>query len=289
MATFCITGKTKTFTPMAGTDNAVLCGMSHDKITAKDGLQQAAVSGKGVLATQTNDHVMSFLQNHGVKTAYIGQGLEPNSFLVRNCTMLPIEVVVRRNVPEGSSYIKRHPKTNPGMRFEELVVEFYLKTTDGKFGDIDIGLGDPILYRNASEGGFVYADQTADQSQATRHVLELDPQQAQLWISHLDDMEKRALEIFRLLELGWAFLGGVLDDIKFEFGLIKDKLLLSDVVDCDSWRVMWNGHKLSKQPFRDDPEALAEIASVYEIAAALTMRLMRLDLGEDAGLDPLSE
>ena len=83
--------------------------------------------------------------------------------------------------------------------------------------------------------------------------------------------------------------GGKLDDFKVEFGLIDGKLYLADVVDCDSWRVMWQDMKLSKQVFRDDAEALRQTAVVYTVAASLTERFLYMDLGDCCGENPMKK
>ena len=67
-------------------------------------------------------------------------------------------------------------------------------------------------------------------------------------------------------------LGGELYDFKLEFGLLpSNTIVLADVVDCDSWRVKWEGVQLSKQGYRDGDE-LSRVLGVYRLAASLTDR-----------------
>ena len=41
------------------------------------------------------------------------------------------------------------------------------------------------------------------------------------------------------------------------------------VVDCDSWRVIWNDIQLSKQPYREGCD-VNELLEIYSLAATLT-------------------
>jgi len=90
--------------------------------------------------------------------AYIDQ-ISPTEFLAEKCTMIPLEVVARRFAV--GSYLKRHPELSTGKnkmphRFHQLVIEFFLKTTNGKLiipehGTILEGL-DP---KNGEEDPFI--------------------------------------------------------------------------------------------------------------------------------------
>ena len=87
------------------------------------------------------------------------------------------------------------------------------------------------------------------------------------------------LPAFEAIEESWLGIptsdGPVqLVDIKFELGFrSKDNLLvLSDVVDNDSWRI-WPGgnpkNQLDKQSFRDG-EDLSNVANKYQLVTELT-------------------
>ena len=84
---------------------------------------------------------------------------------------------------------------------------------------------------------------------------------------------------FEAIEKNWKKVSTVdgpihLVDIKFELGFrSKDNLLvLSDVVDNDSWRI-WPGgnpsNQLDKQSFRDG-EDLSNVANKYQLVTELT-------------------
>ena len=90
---------------------------------------------------------------------------------------------------------------------------------------------------------------------------------------------------FEAIEKNWKKVSTVdgpihLVDIKFElgwrvFGHPKDSLLvLSDVVDNDSWRIWPGGNskkQLDKQSFRDG-EDLSNVANKYQLVTELTSK-----------------
>src|SRR5205823_4709170 len=66
--------------------------------------------------------------------------------------------------------------------------------------------------------------------------------------------------------------GGTLVDLKVEFGFDKNRrLLLADVIDNDSWRVLESGSYIDKQVYRDGG-ALDDVAAKYARVAAITDR-----------------
>lgn len=82
--------------------------------------------------------------------------------------------------------------------------------------------------------------------------------------------------VFTILEESWKKLGGRLIDFKLEFGRSPDgTIVVADVIDCDSWRVMWEGIQLSKQPYREGAD-LGKMIEIYRIAAARTDRMVTM-------------
>src|SRR5439155_3811733 len=61
-------------------------------------------------------------------------------------------------------------------------------------------------------------------------------------------------------------------DLKVEFGFdAKERPLLADVIDNDSWRVIENGSYIDKQVYRDGG-ALDDVAQMYRRVADITSR-----------------
>ena len=83
-------------------------------------------------------------------------------------------------------------------------------------------------------------------------------------------IEEMARKTFLVIEGAWAQLGLRLMDLKIEFGIDPNgKLLVSDVIDNDSWRLRTSDwQELSKQLFRDNAE-MRDIADKYALVADL--------------------
>lgn len=241
-------GKTKII--YAHPDSPDLIYIVHkDGLTAGDGTRRNTLEGKGKLACKTTSNVFALLEREGVPTHYINQVAE-NVNIVRCCTMIPLEVVMRRIA--AGSYVRRNPATPEGTRFEPVLVEFFLK---------DDALHDPLLTEV----------EIVERGIATTEEIET--------------LRETSRRVFHILEDAWAKLGVALVDCKIEFGrsTADGQLLVADVIDNDSWRIWPGGQKermLDKQIYRDMPEVTAEgLANVldkYAQVAALTDRFVQL-------------
>ena len=86
------------------------------------------------------------------------------------------------------------------------------------------------------------------------------------------DMARIARQAFLVLEKAWQLEGGRLVDLKVEFGFdSKGNLLLADVIDNNSWRVLEGGAYVDKQVYRDGG-ALDDVAAKYRHVADVTSR-----------------
>jgi phosphoribosylcarboxyaminoimidazole (NCAIR) mutase len=85
-------------------------------------------------------------------------------------------------------------------------------------------------------------------------------------------MRRIARQAFLVLERAWQLQGGTLADFKVEFGYdTKHRLLLADVIDNDSWRVLEGGSYIDKQVYREGG-ALDDVAAKYRRVADITSR-----------------
>src|SRR5262249_23604543 len=86
------------------------------------------------------------------------------------------------------------------------------------------------------------------------------------------EMQRIARRTFLALEKAWQLQGGTLVDLKVEFGFdSKGRLLLADVIDNDSWRVLEDGAYIDKQVYRDGG-ALDDVVAKYRRVAEITGR-----------------
>lgn len=265
-----IEGKTKIVTPLwEGADVGLVT--TKDDITAGDGAKHDVMSGKAKLATRTTCNVFEYLRSKKVPVAYIGRD-GPTTFLTRICKMIPVEVVVRR-IAFGS-YCKRHTDVAPETVLDGPVVEFFYKTTGRRIGDQELPCDDPLLLWNPAYHRYdlYLPDKPAAEGYIGRlEIPHFDRQELQ---RHLGACTAIAADVSMYLYGAWRRLGGTLYDFKLEFGVLPDgSIALADVVDCDSWRVKWEGIQLSKQGYRDGDD-LERVLGVYRLAASLTDRLV---------------
>ncbi len=265
-------GKTKVvFGVIDRPDLAML--VSKDDITAGDGAKHDVLDGKGNFANQTTCNVFRLLSACGLPVAFIGQN-GPNSFVATLCKMLPYEVVVRREA--HGSYNKRNPHIPKGHVFPKLVVEFFLKTSGRKWKTHELPCDDPLMSfdRDGATGVRLYNPAKPIHGQEPFLVLHTGEvfTASEEW-RRFGEMARIAVQAFLVLEKAWQLLRGKLVDFKVEFGLDrKGKLLLADVVDNDSWRVLDDeGTHLDKQTYRDGDE-LGSVFAKYRQVAEVTNR-----------------
>jgi phosphoribosylaminoimidazole carboxylase / phosphoribosylaminoimidazole-succinocarboxamide synthase len=267
-AALVIEGKTKKIYRINGSSDLVAV-ISKDDITAGDGAKHDVIPDKGRFANQTTCNVFRLLKACGLPVAFEEQD-SPNSFIAPPCTMLPYEVVIRREA--HGSYLKRTPHFAKGQLFPKLIVEFFLKTKDKNWKGKPLVADDPLMLYQ--EGGqhiqlFNPAKPILGQEPflvlPTADVFGRDDE----W-KFFAEMRRLARQAFLVLEKCWALEGGRLVDFKVEFGFDpKGRLLLADVIDNDSWRVIADGGYIDKQVYREGG-ALDDVAVKYRRVAEIT-------------------
>ncbi len=263
-----IEGKTKKVYKINGGSDLVAV-ISKDDITAGDGAKHDVIPDKGRIATATTSNVFRLLKACGLPVAFIEQDSE-TSFVAPNCTMLPYEVVVRREA--HGSYLKRNPHLAKGQLFPQSLIEFYLKTKDKNWNGKPLVADDPFMqFTDDGKEIRLYNPAKPLTGQepflvlATSEVFSRDDE-AKLF----PEMRRVARQAFLALEKAWQLEGGTLVDLKVEFGFdAKGNLLLADVVDNDSWRVLEGGTYIDKQVYRDGG-ALEDVAAKYRRVADIT-------------------
>ena len=263
-------GKTKRILQLADSKDLVTL-VAKDDITAGDGAKHDVIPEKGLLANRTTCNVFRLLKACGVPVAFEEQDC-PTSFIAPGCTMLPYEVVTRREA--HGSYLKRHPHIAKGQLFPQLLVEFYLKTKDKDWKGKPLVADDPLM--DFTDGG--------SQIRLLNPAKPVIGQEPFLILPASDvlasndewkifpEMRRIARQVFLVLEKAWQLQGGTLVDLKVEFGYDKKgRLLLADVIDNDSWRVIEDGSYIDKQVYRDGG-ALDDVAAKYRRVAEITDR-----------------
>ena len=197
--------------------------------------------------------------------------------------MIPLEVVARRYAV--GSYLNRHPELKKPEgedphRFDELKVEFFLKTGSGalKIGDSIIvdgldpkaGEEDPFI-ENPTEDVWTLKHPKKEASEEGSDIgKSVNASDVLLGGSSVEDMAQITKDTFEALENFWSTHEFKLIDFKIEFGITPSgELMVADVIDNDSWRLRnkdWED--ISKQSFRDG-ESIDKIEDKYELVATL--------------------
>jgi phosphoribosylaminoimidazole carboxylase PurE protein len=263
-------GKTKKIYQSTGGSDLVTV-ISKDDITAGDGAKHDVIPDKGMLANATTCNVFRLLSACGLPVAFEQQD-SAASFVAPKCSMLPYEVVVRREA--HGSYLKRNPHLSKGQLFPQLIVELFLKTKDRNWKGTSLTCDDPLL---------IYV-QGASQIRLFNPAKPMPGQEPFLILPEAEvfdheeewrffpEMQRIARHAFLVLEKAWQLEGGTLVDLKVEFGFdAKRRLLLADVIDNDSWRVIEDGSYIDKQVYRDGG-ALDDVAQKYRRVADITGR-----------------
>lgn len=238
-------GKTKVLYESA-VDPHRLIVQQTDTISAGDGARRDTIAGKGRLAALTTSRVFRYLVSNGVPTHYLagGEDEDANLMLVRRCSMIPLEVVVRAIV--AGSYARRNPELARGLELMPRVVEFFFKDDEHH---------DPLI---------------AIKEIVSRGIATDD---------EIEQMSGFALSTFALLEQAWQRQDVLLVDLKVEFGRLteperKEEVTLADVIDNDSWRIWPHGNEeamLDKQIYRNllerDAASLERVKRAYEDVA----------------------
>ena len=263
-------GKTKRIHQVEGHPDLVVL-VSKDDITAGDGAKHDVIPDKGRLANATTCNVFRLLKACGLPVAFEQQD-SATSFVAPRCSMLPYEVVVRREA--HGSYLKRNPHFSKGQLFPRLIVELFLKTKDKSWKGKPLACDDPLM---------TYAEGTSRISlfNPAKPILGQEPflilsgsevfGRDDEW-KLFPEMRRIARRAFLVLEKAWQLEGGTLVDFKVELGFDDEgRLLLADVIDNNSWRVIENGAYLDKQVYRDGG-ALDDVTEKYRRVARITDR-----------------
>ncbi|MDP3948538.1 MAG: phosphoribosylaminoimidazolesuccinocarboxamide synthase [bacterium] len=263
-------GKTKKihWSPNCDSDKVIV--ISKDDITAGDGAKHDIVPDKGKLANETTCNVFRLLKACGLPVAFEEQD-SATSFVAPCCTMLPYEVNARRTA--FGTYVESHPEVPKRHLFPKLITEFHLKTKDKKWNEHALACDDPLMA--GQEMGMIRLFNQHKPLLGQGPFLVLDKgdvfSREQEW-KLFPEMDRLVRRIFLMLEKAWQILGIELVDIKVEFGFDKNgTLLIADVIDNDSWRLIERGEHLDKELYRQGG-VLTKVTENYRRVAMLSNR-----------------
>ena len=237
---------------------------SKNDITAGNKARHDIMLGKAELANLTACNVFRLLQACGIPVAFKEQ-IDANKFLAPRCDMIHLEVVARRAA--HGSYEKRNPIMKKDHYLPRLEVEFFLKTSDCIWEGQTIPVDDPLMQFKDGKV-YLYLPNVPLSAQKPFMILDMFPLSDNLALYNtIDEITCRT---FLILEKAWQLVGGRLVDFKIEFGFdTLGNLLLADVIDNDSWRVIYDDNYIDKQVYRDGG-SLDKVIALYQRVADLT-------------------
>jgi len=205
-----------------------------DDATAFNNLKKSTIEGKGVLNNRISEHILSNLNQIGIKTHLIKR-INMREQLVRLVEIMPVEFIVR-NVATGS--LTKRLGIPDGTILSKPLIEYSYKNDE---------LGDPLVARE--------------------HIIEFK------WVkseSHLNIINDLCLRTNDFMQGMFRGIGIKLVDFKLEFGIANvdgvDTILLADEISPDTCRLwdLLSEKKLDKDRFRKD---LGNIIQAYQEVA----------------------
>lgn len=271
-----IEGKTKSAYEVIGEPNLLVMESKNDITAFNDPKFTQQMAGKAVFSTTTTCRVFEFLEACGIPTAFVAQ-IGPTEFVVKKTEMVCLEAVARRLAI--GSYTKRFPwkKQDVPLRFHRLITELFLKTTKGGLiidGETLVKgltpeLDDPFIINPHDATWKLFNPKLPEFHEKANLGITVEATKV-LKGQSIEEMDKLLRKTFLALEGLFQVLGYRFADFKIEFGITSDsRLVVSDVIDADSWRLLsWDWKSFSKQAFRDG-ENMGEIEKKYGIIARM--------------------
>ncbi len=244
---------------------------SKDDLTAGDGKRHEVFDGFGALSNLTTINTFSLLRACGIPVAF-REKIDDRTLSADLTDMIPLEVVTRREA--HGSFLKRHPYLKRDHYFPRLVFELFLKTSGKKWKEHNLLCDDPYMdYTSRQEQGLVglfLPDQPLWSQPSPMHVVNSSEIEG---FERLQEIEEITRKVTLVLDKALQMVGIRFADMKIEFGITKDgRLVVSDVIDSSSWRIVGpDGKYIDKQLFRDGAE-VPVMAQVFARGLEITSR-----------------
>ncbi len=251
---------------------------SKDDITAGDGKRHDVVPGKGAVSNKTTCGVFRFLRECGLSVAFQEQ-ISDTEFVADHAKMIPIEVVWRRRAV--GSELERLPFLPKLHVFPHSVVELHLKTSGKRWNDHELPADDPLMQVGGDGMVGLYHPHQPLHGAKPFMTIPLDNiVKGSFGLLIIDNLTMLARKAFLALERAYCLQGFELIDGKLEVGINHDgRLVIADVIDAESIRLMRDGKNFDKQLYRDEglnPEVMERFAEVLKAVESFRIPRQRV-------------
>lgn len=210
------------------------------------------IPGKGTLTTSISTCVYEILREAAIPTFYVAPHPQPDMFIARKCTMIPILWVVRRLANEA--YTKRNPGIVNGHRFVPPVIEIYHKRH-------------PIVYRRLTASNLDESVVSSRESLLDDDEFDSDECLSAVWSyeqllnahfdidnlkitqTEIEFMYEICCTVFDILEHIWMVKKNCqLIDLKLEFGIttsITKEIVMANTFDIETWHILRPSTRMS--------------------------------------------
>ncbi|CAF0804267.1 unnamed protein product [Rotaria sp. Silwood1] len=203
------------------------------------------IPGKGALTTSITACVYEILREASIPTFYVAPHRQPDMFIARKCTMIPILWIIRRLANE--TYVQRNPGIINGHRFVPPIVEIYHKRH-------------PLVYRRLTTGNIDDSFDSSCESLLDEEDSDSDECLSSIWSyeqllnahfdiedlkitqTEIEYMYETCCTIFDILEHVWMVKKNCqLIDLKVEFGItttITKEIVVANTFDIETWHIL---------------------------------------------------
>ncbi|CAF3591442.1 unnamed protein product [Adineta steineri] len=204
------------------------------------------IPGKGALSTSITTCVYEILRETSIPTFFVASHPQPDMFIARKCTMIPILWIIRRLANE--TYTKRNDGIMNGHRFVPPIVEIYHKLH-------------PLTYRRSATTGSIdehlessreslLDDDDSDSDECFSSIwsyeqllnANLDIENLKITQTEIEYMYETCCTIFDILEHIWMVKKNCqLIDLKIEFGIttaMPKEIVVANAFDIETWHIL---------------------------------------------------
>ncbi|CAF1178030.1 unnamed protein product [Rotaria sordida] len=201
---------------------------------------------KGILTTSITTCVYEILREASIPTFYVASHTQPDIFIAKKCTMIPILWIIRRIANE--TYIKRNPEIINGHRFIPPIIEIYHKRHSIVYRRATLGSLDENL--ESDRENQLNDDDDSDLDECISSVWSYEQllntnivlENLKISKTDIEYMYEICCTIFDILEHVWMVEKNCqLIDLKVEFGVTTTttkEIVVANTYDIETWHIL---------------------------------------------------